>query len=156
STIIVDASQDTTARFVTLNPYDTTLSTISGLAPALIQYRDDTTNHLTIKTPSASGNVVNVLDTATYTTLIGSSAGTSTVNVEATTSSLVVDNGGGTNYVFVGSNGSGLGGTAQTINGLVYVYGLGSTALYVDDSADTTGRTATLNIGSIVDLTPAI
>src|SRR5262249_35301864 len=75
--------------------------------------------------------------------------GNDTVNVEATTGALSVNNSGGQDSVYVGSNGSALGGNVQGINGQVLIDGAGATALTVDDGSDTIGRTATLANGPI-------
>jgi hypothetical protein len=50
----------------------------------------------------------------------------------------------GQDAVYIGSNGSALGGNVQGINGSVYVHGSGAASLVVDDSGDTTGRTVQL------------
>jgi hypothetical protein len=157
--ITVDDSADATVRTATLSTFTgsdgASWGSIGGLGSANINYKYGDTHSVTVYTPAASGNTVNVLDTGVSTTLVGSSAGSSTVNVEATHRALNVDNGGGFNTVYVGSNGSSLGGTAQNIHGTVDAYGAGQTWLYVDNSADATGHTASLQTGALTGLAPA-
>ena len=59
-------------------------------------------------------------------TTLSTGTGNDAVNVENTTGTLYVDNPGGQDSVFVGSNGSALGGTVQGINGTVLVVGAGA------------------------------
>src|SRR5262249_987641 len=80
--------------------------------------------------------------------------GSNTVNVMSTSAGVEINNTGGVDSVYVGSKGSALGGTAQNIKGSVDVSGAGSTALYVDDHADTTGQKVTLSDGAITGLAP--
>jgi hypothetical protein len=94
--------------------------------------------------------------------ILGDGSGTNTVNVLSTSANLVVA-AHGQDSVYVGSNGSALGGNVQGIKGTVLVAGAGAAALTVDDGGDTTGRTATLFnspfggsfIGAIGGLAPA-
>jgi hypothetical protein len=154
--LYVDDSADSTTQKATL--YD---GQITGLAPANIAWTP---------TSSPTGGVVSVLvyggsggDTFTVAntsklynfTLLSTGTGNDTVNVEATTGALYLDNTGGVDHVYVGSNGSALNGTAQNIHGFLYAYGAGSTYLYVDDGADSTAQNATLSNGQITGLTPA-
>jgi hypothetical protein len=73
--IVVDDSADTTARTITLGTFtpagDTAFGSITGLAPATINYEFNDTNSLTIKTGNSGGNVVNVQATGTTTNVIG-------------------------------------------------------------------------------------
>jgi hypothetical protein len=88
--------------------------------------------------------------------------GSNTVNVLSTSANLDVF-GHGQDSVYVGSNGSALGGNLQGIGGTVLIAGTGATFLTVDDGGDTTGRTATLAnapfystfLGQITGLAPA-
>ena len=79
------------------------------------------------------------------------------MNVLATQGSLYDYNTGGYDYTYIGATSSsfdtGTGSTAS-INGYVDAFGAGSTYLYVDDSADTTGRNVTMNNGSMTGLSP--
>src|SRR5207247_2487591 len=122
--LYVDDDADDTGRTATLND-----GSITGLAPATISW-----------TPSSSftggvtslhvhggsgGNTFTVANTSNFYfwTWLGSGSGDDTVNVGATTGDLYVYNDGGYDYVYVGSNGSALGGTAQNVHGLVDAYG---------------------------------
>jgi uncharacterized repeat protein (TIGR01451 family) len=159
TTLTVDDSRDTTGRTATLA--NAPFGWITGLAPATINW---------IPTSSASGgvtglnvyggsggNTFTVTNTSNFygTTSLSTGTGNDTVNVEATTGTLHVNNPGGLDAVYVGSNGSALGGNVQGINGGVYVQGTGGTLLVVDDDGDTVGRTATLSDGAITGLAPA-
>jgi hypothetical protein len=113
----------------------------------------------------SGGNTFTVTGTSNFYTDTGLSTGTGndTVNVEATTGALGIDNPGGQDSVYVGSNGSALAGNVQGIHGGVTGFGAGATALTVDDGGHTTGRTATLSnspffgtfLGAISGLAPA-
>ncbi len=130
TTINVDDSADNTARTVTLrnftssNPDDSEGNTdpwgqISGLTSANINYEYTDTANLTISTGVASGTIVDVEGIGTNTHLIGHA--TTTVNV--------------------GSSGS-----VQGINAVLDIENpTSSTAVNVDDSADSTARTVTLS-----------
>jgi hypothetical protein len=146
----VDDSSDTTGRMVTLSD-----KAISGLAPATISW-----------TPTGIGGGLDVLggsggNTFTVTNIIATTSlttgtGNDTVNVNATNGNLNVVNPGGQDSVYLGSNGSALGGNVQGIHRPVDVLGAGATSLFVDDSGDTTGRTATLSNGRIIGLAPTV
>jgi hypothetical protein len=156
--LTVDDSGDTTARTATLSD-----GSITGLAPAPIAWTptSSATGGVTglYVYGGSGGNTFNVTGTSNFSdiTLLGTGTGTGndTVNVENTSGTLLVYNKGGQDSVYVGSNGSALGGTVQGINGGVLVLGPGGTNLTVDDSGDTTARTATLSDGSITGLAPS-
>jgi hypothetical protein len=162
--LTVDDGGDSTGRTAALSNapfFGTFLGQITGLAPAAIAW---------IPTASASGgvtgltvyggsggNTLTITGTSNFSgsTLLETGTGNDTVNVESTTGTLTVYNPGGQDQVYVGSNGSALGGNVQGIGGPVYVYGPGGTILSIDDSGDSTGRTATLYEGAISGLAPA-
>ncbi len=133
NSITVDDSADGTARTTFLGTFtpsgDTNWGFISGLAPANIDYEYADTTSITIKTgkASSSSNVVNVLATGVTTNLVGQ--GLTTVNI--------------------GSNAPSLGGTLANIAGPVNLSSSSLTTLVVDDSGDTTARTATITSNSI-------
>jgi hypothetical protein len=168
--LTVDDGGDTTGRTATLFnvPFVSTfIGGITGLAPANIEWipagspSGDVTG-LTVYGGSG-GNTFNVAGTSNFSTTLNTGTGNNTVNVEATTGALSVNNSGGQDSVYVGSNGSALGGNVQGINGEVIITGAGATALTVDNGGDTTGRTATLasgpffstTLGLITGLAPA-
>jgi hypothetical protein len=106
-----------------------------------------------VLTCGRGSNTVNVYDTYPDTTIYPGSGPLKTVNVRGTTGSLVIDGGGSPTYdvINVGNAGS-----VQGIRGVVTVYGWpNDTQLNVDDSADSTGRTATIGAGAITGLAPA-
>jgi hypothetical protein len=157
TSLIVDDGGDTTGRTATMSG-----SRITGLAPATISWvpTSSATHGVTDLTVygGSGGNTFTVTGTSNFYnyTLLNTGTGADYVNVEGTTGTLDVYNpAGGRDTTYIGSNGSSLGGTVQTINGPVYAYGAGPTQLLVDDSGDTTGRTATLSDGSITGLAPA-
>jgi hypothetical protein len=128
-TLTLDDSADTTARTVTVStetpsfdpvPY----GVISGLAPADLKFEYDDTRRVNIRTGDAD-NTINVLATGVTTNLMnyGSSSATSTVNV--------------------GNNG-----TVDQIDGKVLVssIGAGTNDIILDDTSDTTTRTATVSM----------
>src|SRR5262249_41930557 len=136
----------TTGRTATVSD-----GTITGLAPAAIQW---VPTHSLIGGVfglrvygGSGGNTFTVTGTSNFYTFTNLNTGTGndTVNVENTTGDLNVYNPGGQDSVYVGSNGSALGGTVQGINDGVDVSGTGATSLTIDDSGDTTGRTARLS-----------
>jgi hypothetical protein len=140
-TIIVNDSADTTARTATLSTFASggvNWGSITGLAPAAIDYRYNETASVAIET-GLGNDTLNVHGTGVLTTLI-SFGGHDTVNV--------------------GNAGSvqGILGTLDILNSS------GLTTLNIDDSADTMVRTArlstiasggALNTGSITGLAPA-
>ena len=93
-------------------------------------------------------NVFNVSGTPSFiTTTLNSGTGNDTTNVAATgsTSTLDVNGQGGTDTVDLTNAGS-----AQGLNGTITIGNVGgSTALTVDDSADTTGRAVTIGATSL-------
>ena len=124
STIIVNDAVDTVARTATLSTFasgGTNWGSITGLAPAAINYKYNNTASVGIETGSA-GDTFNVLGTGVMTNL-STSGGNLTVNV--------------------GNNGS-----VQGILGALTIQNPGSgvsTSVQVDDSADSVARTVTLS-----------
>ena len=141
NTINVNDSADTTARTVTLSTFtpagDTPWGSITGLAPAAINYEYADTSSVTVTTGHAA-DTVNVLATGVTTNLSTS---------------------GGLDVVNVGNAGS-----VQGILGALNVQNPPSfDTINVNDSADATARTVTLSTftsgglpwGSITGLAPA-
>jgi hypothetical protein len=126
ATVNVDDSADGTPRTVSLDTVTNggaDYGRIIGLAPAAIQYKYADTSSVTVQT-GTGGATVNVLATGKPVNLIGHGANT-TVNV-------------------------GNAGSVQAINGLLTISNPPSyTTVNVDDSADTTVRTVTLDTVSI-------
>ena len=121
NTINVNDSADTTARTVTLSTYSSggaNWGSITGLAPAAINYKYFDTSSVNITTGSAA-DTVNVLATGVTTNISD----------------------GGYDVVNVGNGGSvqGILGTLNLQNPLSY------NTINVNDSADTTARTVTLS-----------
>jgi hypothetical protein len=126
-TLTVDDSADRARRTVTLGSFvpagDTEFGFVRGLAPADIDYEFIDTNSVTVKTGSG-GDVVNVLATYPATTLVGN--GRDTVNV---------------------GNGS-----VQNVRGNLTLTNPASfDTLTVDDSADSTARTVTVDTAVLSD-----
>jgi hypothetical protein len=154
TTINVEDSSDTSARTVTV-----TNASITGLAPAAINFVQSDLANLTILGGSGA-NTFNVLNTPNNgqhpVTTLHTGAGGSTVNVRATAGALTIDGDGSTITVNVGSQAPSLNGTMANINGAVSVTNTSSTStLSLDDSADTTARTATISGSSVAGLSPA-
>jgi hypothetical protein len=140
ATVNVDDSADSTPRTVSLDTVTNggaDYGRITGLAPAAIQYKYVDTSSVTVQT-GTGGATVNVLATGKPVNLVGHGANT-TVNL-------------------------GNAGSVQAINGLLTISNPPSyTTVNVDDSADTTVRTVTLDTvtigadeyGRITGLAPA-
>jgi hypothetical protein len=77
----------------------------------------------------------------------GTKTNTNTVNVLSTSCPLFVDSGNSKQTVYIGSNGSDLGGTLSGITSAVFLENSdnGSTTAYIDDSGDWAGQTFTLD-----------
>jgi hypothetical protein len=164
----LDDSGDTTSH--TEDMYD---GVLFGLAPAAIYWTANTAGSAlggvnVLRVLGSSGNnAITVHSTSAfyyYTWLNGTGGGISTVNVLATTpntsqgySSLYVDGGAGAQFVYIGSNGSALGGTQANIKGTVNVYNgpNGASYLTVDDSGDSAPKTSTLTSSTLTGLAPA-
>jgi Ca2+-binding RTX toxin-like protein len=152
SLVIDDSGNTFSTRSATM-----TASAVTGLAPATISYIQNDLSALSVYTGSA-GNTITVLNTpnnghgvSTYIANYGGS-GSNTVNVYGTSSSLTLNGGAGFQSVDVGL------GSLASINGYVSVYNsssLGSSYLYVDDSADATPRTWNLYNGQLTGIAPA-
>jgi hypothetical protein len=150
TTLIVDDSNDTQACLASLYLGELVLNSTTvvwggyGLIKQLSVYG------------GAGFNTWNVYDTGFgFTTHVYTGTGGAKVNVRGTTSSLKIDNEGGTVNVVIGSNAPQLGGTLATIVGTVDVFGAGSTQLTLDDSGDAAVKTVTMTKGKIEGLEPA-
>ena len=149
--LYVDDTADAAGHTVTMSS-----SSITGLAPAPIEWTATSTSTGGVVgldvLGSGGGSTYNYTNTANfyYRTYFQTGHGNDTVNVQATTGALDVGNGGGSDTVTIGSLAPSLGGTLAGINGLVFVSDNpgASTALIVDDSGDSTNRTATVARGS--------
>jgi hypothetical protein len=145
--LYVQDGNDSTVRTATMSAY-----ALTGLSAGTIEWSPtpNATNGVTsliIAGPSA-GSTYNVNNTPNlyFSTSLDTGAGGDTVNVNGTTGSLYVYNGGGQDSVNVGN------GTLAAINALVDAYGPGSTYLYVKDGSDATTHTATLTSSSLTGL----
>jgi acrosin len=107
---------------------------------------------------SSAGSTYNVTTTPGfyYWTDLNTGVGNDVTNIKATGSGIYVNNGGGADKVVVGSQAPlTAGGNVAGIGGFVDAYGAGTIALTVDDSGDSTGRSATLTSSSLSGLAPA-
>jgi acrosin len=144
--LTVDDSKDIIGRTVTLSS-----SSITGLLPggAAVGYTGSQLSGLTINGGSG-GNVLTVTGTSTATTL-NSGTGNDRVAVWATTQPLILNGQTGSDSVVVGNAGS-----VQAVAGSVTVGNAGgSTALTVDDSADSSASTPTIGSDALTGLLPA-
>jgi hypothetical protein len=132
--LTIDDSADLAGLTVTLGSStlpDGPSGSISGLAPANINYAYNDTSSVTVKTGDGP-NIINVLATGVTTNLVG--------------------NGGrDSDTVNVGNNGS-----VQGITGTLNIDNSPSfDVLTIDDSADTTGRTISLGSSTLSDGSPS-
>lgn len=160
--LIVDDSQDGSSQTVSMLD-----GSITGLAPASISWTPsfNATGGVTELDVQAGlgSNTFNVYGTSNFyhaTYLLSPELGQSFifVNVSATTGALNVDGGGDQQFVTIGSLAPNFGGTVAAIAGPVDVYnsgGSGASYLYIDDSGDTSSKTASMDQGSITGLAPA-
>jgi hypothetical protein len=157
NSLIVDDSADSIniSRQVTVSTYtpagDSAWGSITGLAPASINYRlADTASGITIDGGSA-GDIFTVTGGASFQTLnLNGGAGNDTFNVQDTFATVNIDGGGGQDQVNVGN------GTVSGISGPVNVTDTGGSAyLLVEDYADSTARTVSVSDGSLSGLAPA-
>jgi hypothetical protein len=151
STLIIDDSGDTTAHTVNL-----TANQLSGLSPATISWTasamaDGGLNYLVINgSAAASTYLVTNTPNLYYYTFLQTGTASDLVYVVGTTGALYIYNTGAMDFVYITGNN----GTLSSINGSVFVYGSGTTYLYVEDLYDTS-RTATLTSSSLTGLSPA-
>jgi hypothetical protein len=143
ATVNVDDSADSTPRTVSLATVSiggATYGTITGLAPATIQYADTDAYSVTVKTGTGGATVNALATTSVPVNLIGNGHDTDTVNI-------------------------GNAGSVQAINAALTITNPPSfTTVNVDDTADSTPRTVTLgtatisgaNLGFIGGLAPAL
>jgi hypothetical protein len=157
NSLIVDDAADggNIERLVTLSTYtpagDSAWGSITGLAPASINYRlADTASNIAIDGGS-DGDIFTITGGASFQTInLTDGAGNDTFNVLATSAPLNIDGGGGQDQVNIGN------GTVSNINGPVTVSDTGGSAsLLVEDYADTIGRTVSMEDGSLSGLAPA-
>src|SRR5260370_26149117 len=135
-TVNMDDSPDTTSRTGTLSLGSDTellLQILTGLSPADIRFDCPSTASITTGT------------------------GNDTLNVQSTLCQVSLDSAGGLDSVNVGAGGpSGQPGTVQQIEALLTVNNSqGRTALYVNDSGDAQGQSATIGAAAITGLAPA-
>jgi hypothetical protein len=117
---------------------------IAGLT---VEYFSANLSALTIE-GGPGGNLFTFKDDPASTTL-SAGAGNDTVTVQSASAALTIDAQGGSNDVALGNSGSLAGLTAPVT---VSNSGFGSTALTVDDSADTTGRNLAVTTTSVSGL----
>jgi hypothetical protein len=165
TSLYVDDSADTTSRTVTLGD-----GSLSGLAPGAINWTPYSSGPGGGVTSlgvvgSAAGSTYTVKNTSAFEfgTTLSTRGDNNTVNVLATSAtgssfdSLRVINLGGQDSVYVGVTSTAFNaanGTTDNINGIVNVFGVGATKLYIDDSSDTTSPTVTLEDGALSGLAP--
>jgi hypothetical protein len=148
--LVIDDSNDTTARTVSLSS-DGTTDTISGLAPSDITAKATDLAHFTLD----GGNGGNTLTLADFDTpgdvTLNTGTGADTTSVQKTTNATTLDINGqtGSDTVELGS-----GGSVQELSGAVTVTNGGATALTVNDASDTTARTVTVSPTSVTGLAP--
>src|SRR5262249_48356946 len=156
SSLFLFDNNDTTGRTVSM--YD---GKITGLAPADIEWSDNRSgtnlggvNFLQVDGGSGSNTFYVYGTSPLYDgTFLAAGSGNDTVNVRAPTGGLIVYNAAGTDTVVVGGKTPlNAGVTLEAINGLVDVYGDGSTHLTVDDSGDTLARSVSMTSLNVTGL----
>src|SRR5207253_2629129 len=149
STLNVDDSADATPRTVNLS-VSGNFGNISGLAPAVIQYRKNDLRALNVWGGN-DNNTFNIYDTVQSTiaggspTTLHAGAGFDVINVLGTTGPLVVDPQNNYNHVTFGGP-AGLGGSLTKIRGDVTVRGQGTgNFLDISDSLNSAPYTYTMD-----------
>ncbi len=137
--LTVDDSADTLARQAALS--DTSLT---GLAPAAVSFSPVNLSALQIL-GSGGGSQLTVSDTSAPTTFQGSGQ----ASVQATTQPLTLT---GMGSVDLGSGS----GSVQGLHGAVTITGTGSTTVLLEDQADTTSQTVTINGTAVTGLAPTV
>jgi hypothetical protein len=143
--LTIDDSGDAVNR-----TYSLASGSLSGASPAAITWTPtaNATGGVTgLAVYGGTGvNTFSVPNTDQFNSLtaINTGPGADTVNVQATTGNLTVENPGGTDRMNLGSLAPNLNGTLGNIAGDVNVFGAGHTALLLDDSGSGTARTVTL------------
>ncbi len=146
STAAIDDQNDSTGRDIGV-----TATSVTGMTPASIDLTNATLSSLALFAGTGA-DTITVSGTNTQTSLQGNTIG-DTVDVQATSSGAPLGVGGsGAETVNVGNAGS-----AQGIVSAVSVTnGNASTTVTVDDSADTTARTASISVAGLsTGLAPA-
>jgi hypothetical protein len=154
--LYVQDYNDTTAHTATL-----TATSLTGLSKGSIQWVPSVTGTGGVTfldiTGSAAGSTYNVSDTPNlyYYTELNTGAGSDTVFITGTTGPMFLFNGGGADTVVIGRQASATTGKVAAVKGWLDIGGAGTTALTVDDSGDSIGRSATLTASSLAGLAPA-
>jgi hypothetical protein len=156
----VDDSADPTGRLVTMSANtSTSTGTVAGLTSsgAVITYPLFGLSSLTVRGGSGN-NTYNVLSTPGVGSMtVNTGGGTDTVNINATSVPLAVNTttapgGGGNDQVYLGTTPGGM----QGYLGAVTIFNSASRdQVFLDDSADTGGRTVTISSGGVTGLAPA-
>jgi hypothetical protein len=153
----IDDSADTTGRTATIGAGALTWT---NYAPPITWVTKTATSGGVVSLQAdfgSGGNTITVAkldpfgnDLFGYGAIISTGTGNDSLNIQATQCALDVINNGGADYVSVGSAAPYAGGTLGGILGPINIaYSNGVVYLYVDDSGDKTGRTATLGAGSL-------
>jgi hypothetical protein len=155
--LIVDDTADggNINRLVSVSTYtpagDTAWGSITGLAPASINYRlSDTADGININAGSNGDDFTITGGSSFQTITMTGGAGNDTFNVLATVGPLNINGGGGQDQVNIGN------GTVSNINGAVTVSDTGGSAsVLVEDYADPFGQTVSMYDSLLTGLTPA-
>jgi Ca2+-binding RTX toxin-like protein len=141
--LVVDDSADATARGNAAAPVLLASGSVTGLAPAAIEFPGGHLSALTIL-GGTGGNTFTVQGTAAATVL-NSGSGNDTINVLAAANTLSIDGQAGTNQVTLGA------GVLSAITGPVTLSssGGGSTSLTVDDHLDPAAQFWTVGASSL-------
>jgi hypothetical protein len=146
--VTIDDSQDGAAHAVTVSARQ-----VLGLTTGGISFTPQDLRSLTINAGSG-GNTFTALNTPYPQTTLTTGLGNDQVTVRASTGPLTLNGGGGSDRVTLGYLGSVLNLGNVTVGNAGF--GLGSTALTVDDSADATQHTGVvIGAGAITGLTQA-
>lgn len=155
TTLILDDGGDAQARAATLLD-----GSLTGLSPASIRWIDYNSAGLgeggvdTVKVLGGAGAgtwTVSDGGASSVTATLNTGGGNDAVNVRASAGFLYVVNPGGNDSVAVGGAAPGAGGDLAGIHGGIDVLGAGGTKLSIDDSADGSPRTVTLDDDGLGD-----
>jgi Calx-beta domain-containing protein len=149
--LVIDNSNDTTARAATLTSNGTT-DTVSGIAPSAITAKASDLNAFTLDGGSGGNTLTLAGLSAGGTATLNTGTGADTTNVQPTSSVGVLNINGqsGNDRVNLGSAGS-----VQKLTGAVTVTNGAATTLTLNDASDPTGHAVTVGTTQVSGLAPA-
>ena len=154
SALVVDDSNDATGRTSTMAESGG-VDTISGVAPSNITATAADLSTVTLDGGSG-GNTMTLSGLgASGTVTLNTGTGADTIGVPAVTNLGTLNINGQSGHDVVNLGGTGGSGSVQHLGGPVSVTNGGTTALAIDDAADTSSRAVTLGTTAVTGLAPA-